>query len=374
MSWSTLSQPFSIDGRTLPNRIVLPPLVIWKAGEDGAVAEAHRTHYASFSGPGLMIVEATAVAPEGRLAATQLGLWDDSQVPGLLEIATIIRDSNAVPGIQIHHAGGRANHETTYGLDPVVPSLLPDSPEGARELTQDDIEQLIQSFATTAARAADAGFDLIEVHGAHGYLGSQFLSPRTNKRSDQWGGSIANRARFLSRVVSEVSKAVTDRRGDGTAPLITCRLGAAERAGDEAYLTEEEGVEAARLIEAAGAAVLHVSHGGSMPRQAAPEDARYSPLVYLAGRVREAVGVPVIAVDGIRMPDVADAVLAEGYADLVAVGRGQLADPHWAQKALDEHPEHIERCRECKPRCYHFTEPERCPARAALSRDASNGR
>jgi 2,4-dienoyl-CoA reductase-like NADH-dependent reductase (Old Yellow Enzyme family) len=338
----------------------MPPLVIWAAEEEGLVTNRHIEHYGRCVGPGLVIVEAATVAPEGRLAKTQLGAFDDAHVDGLARLAARIAENGSVPGIQIHHAGGRTDIERTYGNTLVVPSLVDPAANGhRRELTEEDIARIIDDFGRAAGRVAAAGFRLVEVHGAHGYLGSQFLSPKTNRRTDRWGGSVANRARFLEEVVRRVREVVDDD------VAVTVRLGVAE-AGEDG-LTLSDGIEAARILEAAGADMLHVSHAGSMPQHLRPEGSRFSALIHAAAAVKAVVSVPVIAVGGIKMPDEAEHVLEAGYADYVAVGRGILADPRWAEKSLAGNAHTIERCQDCEPRCHFFTDPRRCPARRRVS-------
>src|SRR6056297_2613546 len=178
-----LAQPVQLGPLTARNRIVMPPLVIWQAGESGTVTPEHLAHYTRSGGPGLMIVEATTIAPEGRLAATQLGIWSEDHLPGLSSLAEAIHATGALAGIQIHHAGGSTSTRKTYGLPPRVPTLLDTSPEGAVELTTSEIDAIVEGFATATGRALQAGFDVIELHGAHAYLISQFLSPQTNRRT-----------------------------------------------------------------------------------------------------------------------------------------------------------------------------------------------
>lgn len=343
----------------------MPPMVIWQAAKDALVTNAHEEHYRRSIGAGLVIVEATVVSPEGRLAATQIGAFDDGHIPGLARLAEIIHADDSpggrrVAGIQIHHAGARTNSERNYGLAILAPSVSPDIPGmplGAEELTEADIERIITDFADAARRVTEAGFDLVEIHGAHGYLGSQFLSPRTNRRRDGWGGSIENRSRFLIEAVSAVRAAVSP------ATAVTVRLGVAESEGG---LTPEDGVRAAQLLEQAGVDALNISHGGSQPLHLIPSGGRWSATIELARRVKNAVGIPVIGVGDIRLPQEAEDALTEEVADLVAVARGILADPRWAQKAIGGQEGNISVCANCKPRCWHFTEPAKCPARRRL--------
>ncbi|MFP4302432.1 MAG: tRNA-dihydrouridine synthase [Spirochaetaceae bacterium] len=355
---STLLSPLNLPGgRTLGNRIVMPPMVIWRADKNGRVRDEHLRHYAeSAPGTGVAIVEATAVLPEGRLAATVLGLFDDAQVPGMADLVRALKNASTLPAIQLHHAGAKTDSENTYGLAPVAPSRLPDR-DDLEILDEAGIERIVAAFVEAARRAVEAGFELIEIHGAHGYLGAQFLSPKTNRREDAWGGSLENRLRFLREVVRRVRAEV-----DGRA-LVSCRLGVAE--GGDGGLTVEEGVEAAKQLEEEGLHLIHVSHAGSRP-EPLERDSPFDPVLQLAKPVKEAVKIPVIGVGGIADPADAEAALRAGYGDLVAVGRGILADPGWARKTMEGKVEQIVQCEKCEPRCFHHTDPRQCPTRNRL--------
>jgi 2,4-dienoyl-CoA reductase-like NADH-dependent reductase (Old Yellow Enzyme family) len=213
---------------------------------------------------------------------------------------------------------------------------------------------VIADFAAAARIAAGAGLDAVELHFGHGYLVSQFLSPFTNRRTDRWGGSLENRARFLLEAVGRT------RAEAGPRLAVSCRLGAAE--GEPGGLTVEEGIQVARWLEKAGVPFLHVSTGiGSVPRLA-PEGSPWSHRLLLGAEVKEAVSIPVIGVGGIITPDQAERALAEGLVDLVAVGRAILADPQWAAKTLAGREDAIFQCHQCRF-CHHFRHSERCPAR-----------
>jgi len=360
----------------LANRIVMPPMVIWRSGETGRVTDAHLDHYRKSAGPGLVIVEATVVSPEGRLAATQLGAFSDAQIDGLASLAKVLRDGGAVPGIQLHHAGSRTDSTKNYGGRILAPSRLADSRLEVEELSDEEIRRIIEDFAQAAVRAVQAGFELIEIHGAHGYLGSQFLSPYLNRRTDEWGGAIENRVRFLVEVLSAVrdaaseeiaQSAATGKGPTGRGLTVTVRLGVAEAAGG---LSIDDGIHAAQLLEKAGADALHVSHGGSIPFDLTANGGSWSPVVEMGRRVKRAVSIPVIGVGGIRKPQEANSLIDSQVVDLVAVGRAMLADPGWATKTLSGHESRISVCQDCKPRCWHFTDPGKCPARQRLKRIA----
>lgn len=355
-----MSAPYSVAGLTLPNRIVMPPLVTWKAGEDGYVTPSHREHYGNSIGPGLMIVEATTVSPEGRLAASQLGIWSDEHIDGLSELALLIHASGAMAGIQIHHAGGAATLKHTYGDAPLVPSLTSASPAGAREMTADDIDRILTAFGTATERAIRAGFNYVELHGAHGYLMSQFFSPKKNLRRDRWGGSLTNRMRFTLEAYRTASRVANGRAA------VAVRLGLAD--GTPGGIGPEDGLALARELAALGCPILHISHAGSRPVGVVPDGSPFAATMHLAGLVKSSVPVTVIGVGNIFSPAQADAAIAAGHANLVAVGRGILADPGWAKKVVTDREDEIELCVDCQPMCFHFREPEKCPARRRLAR------
>jgi NADPH2 dehydrogenase len=377
----TLSRPIDLGPLTAANRLVMPPLVIWKADESGTVTDAHLDHYARSAGPGLMIVEATTIRPEGRLAATQLGVWDDAQIPGLARLSSTIRETGALAGIQIHHAGGSTKRERLYGLDPWVPSLLERSPEGAHEMSGDEVAQTVEAFRLGVRRALEAGFQVIELHGAHSYLISQFLSPQTNLREDEWGGTPERRRAFMIAVARGAREEI-ERAGRAESAALTVRLGLA--AGTPRALPVDEGIAAARAAVEAGADFLDISNGGGLdePTEADirartgevvqaidPQSGlEPTPTLLLAAIARASVDVPVVGVNGVFTPEAGAAAVEAGIADLVATGRAILADPRWARKALGHSEDPIERCQECEPRCYWFTEPPKCPARRRLAR------
>lgn len=379
--FDVLSRPLALGPLTATNRLVMPPLVIWKADESGTVTEEHLAHYARSAGPGVVIVEATTVRPEGRLAATQLGVWDDAQVGGLARLASTIRESGALAGIQIHHAGGSTKRDRLYGLDPRVPSLLERSPEGAREFSTEEIAQTVEAFRLGVRRALEAGFQVIELHGAHSYLISQFLSPETNLREDEWGGTPERRRAFMVAVLRAAREEI-DRSNRSQNAALTIRLGLA--AGSPRTLPIDEGIAAARAAVEAGADFLDVSNGGGLDESTESEirarttdvvqaiDAQSglepTPTLLLAAIARASVDVPVVGVNGIFTPEAAAAAIDAGVADLVATGRAILADPAWARKALGRSDKPIEPCQRCEPRCHWFTDPPKCPARRRLAR------
>lgn len=350
---NNLGTPIQIGNLNLSNRLVMAPLATWHSDISGEVNEKHMIHYGERKGPGLVIVEATAVSPEGRLARTQLGIFEDRHMEGLKKLSSLIRSNGSVPGIQIHHAGGKATLETTYGLMPLLPSR-----QGVREgmecqeMSVEDIHRIQRDFADGAERAVAAGFEYIEIHGAHGYLGTQFLSPITNKRKDGYGGSLSGRQRFLLEVFSLVDKAVAGRA------VVSMRLGAGEKDG----LTMEEGIDSAEKLKALGMKMIHISSAHSVPVLENLTDDRFSPLLNMGARIKKETGMAVIAVGGIKKAEEAREACESGLADMIAVGKAILCDPYWAAKTLENRGEDIDLCLGCRP-CRWFTEPEKCPVR-----------
>lgn len=350
MSSKMLLSPINLGTLRLKNRIVLPPMVIWQSDESAEVKNEHLEHYNERSGPGLMIVEATTVAADGRLASTQLGIFEDRHISGLKKLADVIHKTGAAAGIQIHHAGGKASLEGNYGLMPLVPSrdALPGEKD-CRELTFADIKRITNDFAAGAERAVASGFDIIELHGAHGYLGSQFLSPVTNLRKDEYGGSLEKRQRFILEVYRAVTEVV------GTRAIVSVRLGVADKAG----LTLEEGIDTARQLEALGMKLVNVSCGIGSPKDIAPENP-YSDLINLAIKVKKHTSMTVIGVGGVIIPETAENLIKSGSIDLLAVGKAHLADPQWTKKIVTDKENEIDTCLQCGP-CRWFKDPSRCP-------------
>ncbi len=313
----------------LRNRIVLPPMANGMSGDDGAVTDAHIKHYVrrARAGAGMVIIEYAYVRRDGRSDRRQLGIHDDALVPGLTRLAGAVKACDSVVGIQITHGGGRASFKT-MGAQPLAPSdgVLPaQGTDAARALTVADLDDLQECYVAAARRAVEAGFDFVEVHGAHGYLLSEFLSPLANRREDAYGGSLENRLRFPLRVVNAVRQVVPDDR------LLLYRLGG----GDflPGGLSEEEGRHAAQALVAAGVDLLDISGGlcGAEPPGWDGKSQGY--FVPLAAAIRAKVNVPVIAVGGITDPAYADQVIRSGQVDLVAIGRAMLKNAEWARDA-----------------------------------------
>lgn len=322
-----LFDPIDIKGMRLANRIVMPPMAIDKATDDGEVTDRHLRHYGARAraGTGLLIVEHTYVMRGGRLSKGQLGLDDDRLVSGLRRLADTIHQHGARVALQLTHCGGRGT-EVVLGSRPVGPSevAVPGSSEIPRSLTVREIEEIVRAFGAAARRAAVAGVDAVELHGAHGFLLSEFLSPYTNRRTDEYGGDEECRLRLPLEVIAEVRRAVDF-------PLLY-RLGADDMV--PGGLTPEDARRIASRLEAAGVDVIDVSGGlAGSGRDRFAEQGFFIPL---AQHIKEVVHIPVIGIGNIRDPEFADAVIREGKVDLVAIGRAMLADPEWSLKAAQQ--------------------------------------
>ena len=341
---SALFTPYTLKGVTLRNRIAVPPMCQYSA-VDGYTTDWHLSHYAGMArgGAGLVIVEATAVSPEGRISPACTGLWEDGQQEGMAQIAAAIKAGGAVPGIQIAHAGRKASANRPWdgddhipagdprGWDTISPSAIAFGhhlPKLPKAMDLDDIARVRSDFVDAARRARDAGFEWLELHFAHGYLAQSFFSPHSNQRSDQYGGSFDNRCRFLLETLAAVREVWPE-----NLPL-TARFGVIEYDGrDEETL--QESIELAKRMREGGLDLLSVSVGFTIAETSIPWGPAF--LAPVAERVRREAGIPVASSWGIDLPANAERVVAEGQMDLVMVGRAFLADPHWplqAAKAL----------------------------------------
>ncbi|MET9802019.1 NADH:flavin oxidoreductase/NADH oxidase [Streptomyces sp. NPDC006368] len=344
---SALFEPRTLRSLTIPNRVWMAPMCQYSAeafGPNAGVAnDWHFAHYAARAtgGTGLILVEATAVSPEGRISPYDLGIWNDTQVEALRRIAAFLKERGTVPGIQIAHAGRKASTDRPWkggrpvgadghGWQPVAPSPVPFD-EGhpvPDELTHDRIREIVGEFADAARRALDAGFQVVEVHGAHGYLIGEFLSPHSNHRADEYGGSFENRTRFALEVVDAVREVWPDEL-----PLFF-RISATDWLEGEAGWTADETVRFAALLAEHGVDLLDVSTGGNVPRVRIPVGPGYQ--VPFAARVRAETGLPVAAVGLITEPRQAEKIVGNGEADAVLLGRELLRDPSWARRAARE--------------------------------------
>ncbi len=313
-----LLTPISIGSAGLRNRIVLPPMQTGLAGEGGEVTDELVDHYRNYSSHvGLVIVEHSYVVPGGKYSSGQLGIHDDGLTPGLAELAGAIAELGATSLIQLNHAGLKAG-ETELNL------LDYDYQGSLTKYSREKFDEILEGFVEAGRRALEAGFDGVEVHGAHGFLLSQFLSPITNDREDEYGGTFRNRSRFPLKVVEGLKRRI----GDG---LLAFRLGATDL--DNRGVTIEDSKRLAKELETKGVDLIDVSGGlcGSDPEELAGEEGYF---VKYARQVKEAADLPVIGVGGIEDPAYANKIIKSGQVDLVAVGRAQLSDPDWAEKAV----------------------------------------
>ncbi|MFC3229339.1 NADH:flavin oxidoreductase/NADH oxidase [Marinibaculum pumilum] len=340
-----LLAPLSLRGLTLRNRLAISPMCQYMA-RDGVANDWHFAHLAKFAlgGAGTVFVEATAVAEEGRITHGDVGLWDSSQVAPLRRIAAFLRAHGAAPAIQLGHAGRKAGTQRPWhgngplgDLDrargeapwPVVgPSPLAAAAGWPvpRALDRDDMARLREAWRSAALRALDAGFDVVELHCAHGYLLHQFLSPLSNRRGDAYGGDLAGRMRFPLEVAQAVRDAWPAER-----PMFV-RISA--RDWEEDGWSLDDSVVFARALAARGIDLVDCSAGGLGGSATAARVPRWPGFqVPFAARVRRDAGIPTMAVGLITEPRQAEAVLAEGQADLVAIGREAMVDPNWLLRA-----------------------------------------
>jgi len=311
-------EPFAAGNMQLHNRIVMPPMCMYSADNSGRANDFHFTHYTAraLGGAGLIIMEATGVVPNGRITDNDLGLWDDAQAEGLGRIVDACHGYGAKMAIQLGHAGRKSE---TAGDRIDAPSALAYSEKSRvpHALEKGEIKAIAAAFAEAAGRADRAGFDAVEIHGAHGYLISEFLSGLANKRQDEYGGSTQNRARFLREVLEAVRGAWPAQK-----PILL-------RVSAEDYLpggmTPGEMGEIVRLVRPL-IDVLHVSTGGVASAPIRPYPGYQ---VEAAAYLKKACDIPVIAVGLISEPDMAEEILNSGRADLVALGRELLRNPQW---------------------------------------------
>ncbi|RVT97048.1 NADH:flavin oxidoreductase/NADH oxidase [Rhodovarius crocodyli] len=341
-----LFEPLKIRGITLPNRIVIPPMCQYSA-TDGFAGAWHMVQYGRFAvgGAGAVILEATAVSPEGRITHGDIGIWSDEHAASLAPIAAFLRSQGCVPAIQLGHAGRKASMQRPWnGNGPlnesdfargdtpwaiVAPSAIPQGEGHLMPAALDDagLARLREAFAEAARRADAAGFDIVEVHGAHGYLLHSFLSPLTNHRNDGYGGTAEGRMRFPLEVAQAVRAAFPAHKP------VFYRLSVVD--GADGGRPEEESVAFAAALKAAGIDVLDCSSGGITGSSTAARVRRsYGFQVPFAERIRRETGMATMAVGLIVDAHQAEAVLAEGKADLVAIGREALENPNWPLHAL----------------------------------------
>nr|WSZ94657.1 NADH:flavin oxidoreductase/NADH oxidase [Streptomyces sp. NBC_00857] len=343
---SALFEPYTLRSLTIPNRVWMAPMCQYSAADTGpdvgAPNDWHFAHLAARAtgGTGLILVEATAVSPEGRISPADLGIWNDTQVEAFRRITRFLASQGTTSGIQLGHAGRKASTDRPWkgggpvgpeadGWEPLAPSPVPfaDGHLVPAELTVEQIKEIVGQFAAAAKRAREAGFEVVEVHGAHGYLIGEFLSPHSNRRTDSYGGSFENRARFALEVVDAVRAQWPDELP------VFFRISATDWLDEDGWNADDT-VRLADELLAHGVDLLDVSSGGNAADARIPVGPGYQ--VPFAARVRAETRLPVAAVGLITEPEQAEKILSNGDADAVLLGRELLRDPSWARRAAGE--------------------------------------
>lgn len=343
---SDLFSPLEIRDTELRNRVMVSPMCQYSCDTDGLATDWHEVHLGSraVGGAGVVMAEATAVEPRGRISPSDLGLWSDDHADALAPVAEFVADHGATPAIQLAHAGRKASKTRPAdgsrplqpdegGWETVAPSAEPypydGQPPATRRLTEGDIADVKDAFVAAAERAREAGFEIAEVHAAHGYLLHEFLSPVTNRREDAYGGDFEGR----TRLVREITAAVRDVWPDDEPVFV--RVSASDWLPNRESWTVEDTARLAPLLAEAGADLIDVSSGGIHPDQRIPSTGPNYQVPY-AERVAENTDALVGAVGGITEPAQADALIRNDRADLAIVGREHLRDPYFALHAAQE--------------------------------------
>jgi len=337
---SQLFTPIRLRGLEIRNRVWVSPMCQYSSTE-GMPEDWHLVHLGSFArgGAGLVFTEASAVLPEGRISPQDAGMWNDAQQAAWSRVVDFLHGQGARAGMQLAHAGRKGSSLRPWdgrgpvldqdgGWRPVAPSpvAFPGLREDPRELDEPGIREVVAGFAAAARRALAAGFDLVEIHGAHGYLLHEFLSPLSNHRQDAYGGSFVGRTRLLLEVVDTVRGVLPE-----DTPLVV-RMSATD--WTEGGWDLEDSVRLGRLLGEHGVDLVDVSSGGNVARAAIPVGPGYQ--VDLARRVRAEAGIPTGAVGMITEPKQAEDIVASGAADVVLLARALLRDPHWPLRAAHE--------------------------------------
>jgi len=323
---SKLFSEIKIKNLDIKNRIVMPPMCMYCAKEDGKVTPWHIQHYATraIGGTGLIIVEATGVCPEGRISSNCLGLWNDNQIEGMKQLVDTVHEYGAKIGIQLNHAGRKCTASNVV-VEAPSPIAFDENSVVPVEMSIDDINATVEEFKSAAARAEEAGFDVIEIHAAHGYLLNEFLSPLTNKRIDEYGGSKENRV----RIVGSVLDAVKEVWPDDKAICIRVTAEDYQDGGNKA----EDLAEMINMIKDKGIDVVHVSTGGVV---SVLPDVFPGYQIPHAEIIKTETGLPVIGGGLITEAEFAEELIAEQKCDMVYVGRLLLRNPYWPLNASVE--------------------------------------
>lgn len=348
MQFRNLFTPGMIGSMQVRNRMIVPPMLTEYAAEDGRLTERYIKYYETKAegGWGLIICEDNSVDPYGAGFKNIAGLWSDDLMAEHTELVERVHRHGAKIAVQVYHAG-RESDSSIKGRRPVAPSAIPDptEPETPHELSTREVKDLVEEFAQAIRRCCDAGYDAVELHGAHGYLINQFVSPFSNKRTDRYGGNFRNRLRFPLEIIARAKELV------GEDYPIIYRISADEMV--PGGLTIEDTKVIAQILEGAGIAALHVSAGvyksGSIV--SAPSQVRTAPFSDYAQQIRRMVDIPVFAVDKIVYPEVAESLLKEGKADFIAMGRASIADPMLPKKLLEGRADEVLPCIGCWQGC-----------------------
>ena len=357
-----LFSSFKIKSKSFRNRIVLSPMCQYKA-KDGVISDWHFQHYSrfAFSGLGAAFVEATGVSPEGRIGHGCTGIWSDSHVEGLSKIAKIFNEYNCLSGIQLAHAGRKASYLRPWdGASPITendkvepawqtigPSAIPinNSSPVPKEMTVEDINKVREDFKKAAQRADKAGFDIIEIHGAHGYLLHSFFSPLSNQRNDQYGGSFENRIRFALEIINDIKSVWPDNK-----PLFY-RLSSIDAPGQGANL--EDNIKLAKSLKSVGVDVIDCSSGGITGSPVLTKSKIVPGFqVPYSEKIKKDAEISSMAVGAIISADQANEIISNKRADLVAMGRELLADTQWVYKAATYF--NLENAKDYLPDSYSF--------------------
>ena len=357
-----LFSSFKIKSKSFRNRVVLSPMCQYKA-RDGVISDWHFQHYSrfAFSGLGAAFVEATGVSPEGRIGHGCTGIWSDSHVKGLSKVAKIFHEYNCLSGIQLAHAGRKASYLRPWdGASPITendkvepawqtigPSAIPinNSSPVPKEMTVEDINKVREDFKKAAQRADKAGFDIIEIHGAHGYLLHSFFSPLSNQRNDQYGGSFENRIRFALEIIAEIKSVWPDNK-----PLFY-RLSSIDAPGQGANL--EDNIMLAKSLKSVGVDVIDCSSGGITGSPVLTKSKIVPGFqVPYSEKIKKDAEISSMAVGAIISADQANEIISNKRADLVAMGRELLADTQWVYKAATYF--NLENAKDYLPDSYSF--------------------
>lgn len=355
--YTAVLQPLTINQATVPNRIVFPAIHTNYSNTDGTVSTKLINFYLKIAkgGCGLIFTGSVVVSKEGVGASRIMRADSDDCIDGLRKLFTAIEKHGSIPGIQLSHPGRQALKSVT-GYDLLAPSNINcpvmskiDPTYQLKVMTLDDITRVKNDFVDAAKRAAEAGAKIIEIHAAHGYLLAEFLSPYANHRTDQYGNSVENRCRIVCEIVSEIRNQLQDQIA------ISVRI-----SGDEFVkngLTPTDYQQIVPLLEAAGADMLHVSVGVAESTDHIIPNASFqeAPFIAITESIKKIATVPVCTVAGISSLDMAEKIIASGKADLVAIGRAQVADPELVKKTLTGRKDQITKCIRCNKCLYWAT-------------------